>query len=247
MTEASQPMNAGDFARSLRARRRARRGLTLLEILVAVGVLAMISTLVYGAFDQMSRIRKGVERTSDRFHQGSTALARMSREVQSAFLSLHRPLANPGLQVSKTAFVGTDGGTRDRLDFTSFSHRRLGIGEHASDQNELSYFLSQDPDSPAVDLARREATVIDLEPQKGGVVQVLAEDVVSFDVRYFDPLIGDWTDSWDSTQPTGQFERLPQQVRLELVLTSEGGGAPYRFVTKVPIAMQAPLTFGIPR
>ncbi len=230
-----------------RAARRARRGLTLLEILVAVGVLAMISTLVYGAFDQMSRIRKGVEGTSERFHQGSSAIARMSRELQSAYLSLHRPLLNPGLEVSRTAFVGVDSGKLDRVDFTSFSHRRLGLGERTSDQNELSYFLSQNPDSPAVDLARREAAHIDLEPRKGGVVQVLAEDVLELDLRYFDPMVGDWVDSWDSTQPTGQFERLPMQVRIELVLAGPGGGAPYRFVTKVPLAMQAPLTFGLPR
>jgi general secretion pathway protein J len=215
--------------------------------LVAVGVLAMISTLVYGAFDQMSRIRKGVESTSERFHQGSSAMARMTRELQSAFLSLHRPLLNPGLEVSRTAFVGVDGGSRDRVDFTSFSHRRLGVGERTSDQNELSYFLSQNPDAPSVDLARREATSIDLEPRKGGVVQVLAEDVVSLDLRYFDPLVGDWVDAWDSTQPTGQFERLPAQIRIELVLAAPGNAAPYRFVTKVPLAMQAPLTFGLPR
>ena len=41
----------------LRARSRSR-GMTLLEVLVSLGVLAMISLLIYGAFDSMSRGRR---------------------------------------------------------------------------------------------------------------------------------------------------------------------------------------------
>ncbi len=229
-----------------RGRKRSRRGITLIEIMVALGVLSLVASLVYGAFDAMSRTRKGVESASDRFHQGRGALSRMAREVQSAFLSLHRPLLNPGLQVSQTVFKGTDSGTMDRLDFCSFSHRRLGFGTHESDQNELSYLIAPNRQTGGSDLARREATVIDIEPTRGGVVQVMAEDVISFDIAYLDPVLGEWVDSWDSTQPTGQFERLPLQVRFDLVLARTGGGEPYRFTTKVPVMMQAPLMFGVP-
>ncbi len=223
-----------------------RRGITLLEVMVAVGVLAMVASLVYGAFDGLARSRTAIDKTSERFHQGRSAVSRMARELQSAFLSLHRPLNTPGLQASQTVFVGTDGGRYDRVDFTSFSHRRLGFGSHESDQNELSYFLSPNPASNTTDLARREAAHIDMDPRKGGRVLVLAYDAASFDLQYLDPLSGEWQDSWNSTLPTGQLERLPSQVRIELVLHREGGGAPSRFVTKVPISLRAPLTFGLP-
>ncbi|MCB1185405.1 general secretion pathway protein GspJ, partial [bacterium] len=65
--------------------------MTLLEVLVAVGILAMVGTLVYGALDGMQRTRVTVERIDDRYHQGRQAIARISREIQSAFLSLHVP------------------------------------------------------------------------------------------------------------------------------------------------------------
>jgi general secretion pathway protein J len=91
---------------------------------------------------------------------------------------------------------------------------------------------------------RREAKFIDLEPTRGGVVNVLAEDIESFDVRYLDPLTGEWTDSWDSTQPAAQFERLPSQVWVTLVLNGGPGGEPIKFETKVPIPMQVPIAFG---
>lgn len=227
--------------------RRGRRGLSLIEVLVAIGIVSLIATLVYGALDGMAKSRETIERTSERFQQGRSALARMSRELQSAFLSLHRPIINPGLQVGQTIFFGSDSGRQDRVDFTSFSHRRLGFGTHESDQNELSYFLSTDPETGNVDLARRESPIIDMEPKSGGVVQVMAYDVETFDVSYLDPVINDWVDRWDTSQPTGQYERLPRQVRIELILRRAGGGPPYRYVTKVPIAMQAPISFGIPR
>jgi general secretion pathway protein J len=143
--------------------------------------------------------------------------------------------------------MGTDSGHQDRVDFTSFSHRRLGFGAHESDQNELSYFLSPDPDSRKVDLARRESPYIDMDPKKGGTVLVLAYDVQSLDFQYLDPVLNEWVDSWDSTQPTGQMDRLPLQVRIELVVAGADNGAPLHYVTKVPLAMQAPLSFGLPR
>lgn len=236
----------------MRARARARRGITLIEVLVALGVLGLVASLVYGAFDAMRRTRAGVDGASERFFQGRSAVSRMAREVQSAFLSLHRPLTNPGLQVSQTIFRGTDGGrTGDRLDFTSFSHRRLGFGSHESDQNELSYFVTSgskerqaEGDREARDLARRESAVIDMEPTTGGVSQVLAENVLEFDLSYLDGATGDWLDHWDSSAE--QFERLPRYVRIELAIARSLPGPPYRFVTKVPISLRAPLVFGIP-
>ncbi|MFO0554890.1 MAG: type II secretion system protein GspJ [Polyangiaceae bacterium] len=225
---------------------RARRGITLLEVMVAIGVLSLVASLIYGAFDGMSKTRNSIESTSERYHQGRTALGRMSRELQTAYLSLHRPFQNPGLQVSQTLFAGTNSGSYDRVDFTSFSHRRLGFDTHESDQNELSYFVSPDPATGAQDLVRREATQIDMDPAHGGVVQVMAQDVISFNLEYLDHLTGDWVEAWDSSQPE-QFERLPKYVRIELVLNHPSGGTPYRFVTKVPIAMQAPILFGVPQ
>jgi general secretion pathway protein J len=226
--------------------RRARsRGLTLLEVLVSIGILALIATLIYGAFDGMARSRAGLTRLDDRYQQGRSSLARMSRELQSAFLSMHQP-AVQAQQVRITSFVGKDQGKNDRVDFTSFSHRRLGRDLHESDQNELSYFIAVDPDHrDKFDLVRREQKEIDLEPGKGGVINVICEDVAEFDLSYLDPLTGAWTDTWDSTQAAGQFQRLPLQVKIRLVLRGGIGDLPIKLETRVPIAMQSAITFGV--
>lgn len=232
---------------SRRARRaRSRRGVTLLEILVSLGILALIATLIYGALDGMARSREGLSRIGDRYHQGRTAMSRLTRELQSAFISVHAP-GNPALQTRLTTFVGKDSSRFDRIDFTAMSHQRLARNAHESDQCELSYFASRDPDGGKTDLARREDSSIDLEPEKGGTVLVVAEDVAEFDLRFFDPVTQQWTESWDASQGSGQLGRLPSQVKISLVLDHGPGDKPIRFATKVPIAMQVPLSFAIPR
>lgn len=227
-------------------RKEARRGLTLLEVMVALGILAMVSVLIYGAFDGMARGKKGLIRVGDRYHEGRNAIARITRELSSAFLSQHQPFT-PHLSVRETIFSAQKGSPADRLDFTSFSHRRVTKDAHESDQNEISYFGSPDPEvSGKIDLARREATIIDLEPERGGRVNVLAEDIDLFDLRYLDPMSGLWVDTWDTRQAiTGQPNRLPLQVKVNLVLKDGMGGKTIPFVTKIPIAMQAPLSFAV--
>ena len=231
------------------SRRAAQRGLTLLEVLVSVGILSMVAALVYGALDGMQRSRTGIERIGDRYHQGRQALSRMSRELQSAFLSLHQP-GQIGYAVRTTVFIGTDSDESDRVDFSSFSHRRLLRNVHESDQNELSYFMGRDPDrSDKYDLLRREQKEIDLEPTRGGVVNVLCEDVTAFEVDYLEPSTDTWLSSWDSTQPAsqGQFNHLPLQVRIRLTLRGGAADKPIKLMTKITLGMQTPLTFGIPR
>ncbi|HSO00860.1 MAG TPA: type II secretion system protein GspJ [Candidatus Nanopelagicales bacterium] len=228
-------------SRRLHRRHRRGAGLTLVEVLVAVAILAMIGTIIFAVFDGMSKTRRGIGQMSERYHQGRQAVSRIARELQSAFISRHMPVLNQNLLVRRTAFVGEDSSPADRVDFTAFAHRRLLSDAHESDQAEIGYFASRDPEqSGKLDLVRRESKVIDLEPAKGGIVNVLAEDIESFNVQYFDPILGDWVDSWDSTQPAGQIDRLPMQAWITLVLKGVNG-EPLKFETKVPLAMQVPL------
>jgi general secretion pathway protein J len=224
------------------------RGLTLLEVMVAVAILAMVSVLIYGAFDGLSRGKKGLGRMNDRYHEGRQALNRVASELASAFLSQHQPLT-AAQNRRLTIFSGSHGSPAARVDFTTFSHRRLTRDAHESDQCEVSYFGSSDPTVPGkTDLARRESPLIDLEPKRGGEVNVLAEDIELFDLKYMDPTTGQWLETWDTTQgATGQPNRLPLAVKITLVLKGGPEGKSVSFVTKMPLAMQLPLNFAVPR
>lgn len=221
--------------------------MTMIEVIVAIGILAMVAVLIHGVIDSLSRGKKGEGMRAERVHEGREALQRIVRDLSAAYLSMHVP-AVPALVTGKTAFVGRNSTQFDRLDFTAFAHRRTDRDAHESDQAEVGYFVVVDPEVPdKMDLVRREQSPIDIDPLKGGIVDVVAEDVTEFDIRYLDPLTGQWTESWDSVQVTGQPNRLPLAARIRLVLKGVGSGAPYAYTTKVFLPIQQPLSFGIPR
>lgn len=221
------------------------RGMTMIEVIVAVGVLAMVAVLMHGVIDSLSRGKRGEGMRAERAHEGREALARIVRDLSSAYLSMHVP-ANSSLITQKTAFVGRS--SNHRIDFTAFAHLRTDRDSHESDQAEVGYFLAKDPEVPGKrDLVRREQSPIDFDPLKGGIVNVVAEDVDQFDVRFFEPKTALWVDAWDSTQVSGQPNRLPLEVKITLVLNGVGGSAPYSYVTKVFLPIQQPLSFGIPQ
>ncbi len=233
-------------------RRSFARGFTLVELLVAIVILAAISLLIYNAFASMKRSREGVERVQDRYREGRLALTRMTRELQSAYISLQAPIL-ASLMVQKTAFIATTGTPADRLDFDSFSNRRIDRNSHVSDQCELSYFGSSDPDHSGVtDLVRRVSTTLDMDPKKGGRVEVLATDIDLFKLQYLDPVTNTWLDTWDTTQGvTGQPARLPVQVKIVLVLNGgnrqgyDRGQGTIRLVTKVDLPIENGLNFAM--
>ena len=231
--------------RSLARRRLPReRGLTLMEIMVAVGVMAMMSILLYGVFDSMARAKKGEAYLVERSRQAREAVARIVREMSASYLSLHNP-PNLGNATRITAFIGQNGSPYDRVDFASFAHVRTTRDAKESDQAEIGYFVVRNPDqSDVYDLVRREQSPLDMDPKRGGVVNVLAENVESFDLKYLDPVNGRWVETWDTTQAAAQPNRLPMAVRVTLTLKGVPGGLPSTFTTKFMLPMQQAFAFG---
>ena len=228
-------------------RRAGQRGMTLLEIMVSIAILAMVSLLIYGAFDSMSRGRKGEAQRSERARQGRDAVQRMARDISSAFISMHNP-QNVALATRTTAFIATSGAPFDRIDFAAFAHKRVDKEAKESDQCEVGFFVVRDPENAdKMDLVRREQTPLDVDPKRGGVVNVLAEDVELFDLRFLDPMTGQWKETWDTTQALGEANRLPLEVKVTLTLKNVPMGTPSTFATKFMMPMQQPLSFGIAR
>lgn len=211
----------GARAHTRQRRRGSRRhlaGFTLIEAMVSIAILAMISTMIWQGFSQTARNKLMIEEEADRYHVIRMALERMAREISMAYVSA-QVNDNPGLINVRTAFIGHDRSSGDRLDFTSFSHQRLYRDAHESDQNELSYFLTRDPDDGSTKvLARREQNRVDDRPLEGGRVQIMVEDVEDFQLEYYDIDTNEWQRHWDTTQISAQPNRLPLQVKIILTV-----------------------------
>lgn len=228
-----------------------RRGFTMLEVLIAVAIMGMISTLIYTAFSSLKRSRDGISRVSERYREGRMALSRVARDLESAYISRHLPI-NINIATVRTAFIGERGAPADRVDFAAFVNRRLDRDSKVSDQAEVSFFGLEDPrEDGVIDLIRRINPRLDLEPKEGGIGQVLARDIDLFSLRYLNPSTGQWVDEWNSTEALGQFERLPFQIHITLVLngggrlTADDDRSTITFQTKVAPQIQGPLSFGI--
>lgn len=225
-----------------------RAGLTLIEVMVAMVIIAIVSTLIYTGFAQTARNKEHVERELDREHEIRMGMERMVRELQMAFVSAQiNP--SPALQVVNTAFIGSDFMAGSRIDFTSFSHQRLYRDAHESDQNELSYYVDDDPHDPGTKaLIRREQRRIDDDPKKGGEAAVLISSVRKFEVGYLEPLTNQWLTTWDTTQAAMQPNRLPTQVRIKLTVRNVRGKGPDQVIgTRVTLPMTYALNFAIYR
>ncbi len=203
-----------------RTRARALEGMTLIEAMVSITILSIVSVMVFGGFEQTMRNKSRVEAQADRAHVVRVAMERMARELQSGFVSMHVN-ASSQLASMRTIFHGRREGRGSRIDFTSFSHRRLYRDAHESDQNELAYFVAshrgEDRHTHSV-LVRREAVRIDDQPEEGGQQMILVEDVREFELDYFDSASLSWVDGWDTTG--SELNRLPAQVRIRLVVPS---------------------------
>jgi len=209
------------------------RGMTLIEVMVAVTILAIVATITFSGFSQTMRNKRHIEDMADRSHVIRVALERMVAELSQAYVSIHvNP--SPVLQTMNTCFIGGRSRGGHRIDFTSFSHRRLYRDAHESDQNELSYFMADHPeDSSRHVLVRREQNRIDDDPQTGGQLQILVDDVLEFEMEYLDATSGEWTDTWDTREVTHQPNRLPVQVKILLTVPDPRGERDQRtYVTR---------------
>ncbi len=216
-------------------RRKLSRGLTLIEISLAIAVLAIIATLTWGS---MARAFDAYETVTDidrRYHNIRVAMNRMSKELSMAFLTSVRRVNDRDREIRwQTLFKSESGSPFQVLHFTAFAHEILRADAKESDQCEIAYFGATDPDNPRqINLMRREDPRLDEEPDEGGRAFVLAENIKDFKLRFFDPKDDDWTDEWD-TEDREFAGRLPSIVEITMVTEDENGND-LKFVTKTRI------------
>lgn len=214
-----------------------QRGMTLIEVMVAVVMFAGVGAIIYGGFAQTSRAKTVLGTQLDRYHELRVGMERMVRELSMAYVSTHfNPLSS--LRSMRTTFMGKDSGFGDRIDFTSVSHTRVYRDAKESDQNEISYFVTDDPKGDGKVLARRMQSRVDDKPEEGGRVEVLISDVLEFDLEYLDSASWEWVRSWDAVTGTGQTNRLPTQVKIMVTIPSiDGKKGKETFGTRVSLPM----------
>lgn len=214
------------------------RGFTLLEVMVAVTILAGMSLAMYGASSMMIDNKDVVEHRDERNHSVSFALNKLAEDLNSAFFVKSQDLLGSKFE-GEVAFQGQE----ERLDFSSFTHLRYIKDAKETDMAEISYYLVNDPEEPDRRiLMRREATVLDKNPQEGGKAYPLLEHVRSIRFEYLPVGTQEYKGEWDTTS-VDSANKLPRAVRITLEVYLPEEEEPRTFTTLAPVHMNGPLEF----
>jgi general secretion pathway protein J len=219
---------------------RARRGFTLLEVLIAIAITGSIGAMVADSFRRASVIRDLTTEQEARFGGARVALTRIAQEVSEAYLSDHYDRGK--YRERPTVFVGRDRGERDTLLFTTMAHARIVPDAKQSDQAFVEYSLESDPDRPDdFVLWRREKPHIDENADRGGSRARVLDNVRAFEVTYWDWKRQEWAREWSSTG-VDHPNQLPTRVRIQLKVRMPDG-AEQSFETQTRVAIIRPLDF----
>jgi general secretion pathway protein J len=215
-------------------------GFTLIEVMIAVAVLAMIGAVTWKSFDSANDLKLRVERAEERDQAGRASLARIAREVSMTFLSEHYD--HKRFRQRPTFFKLRDGRGDAQLMITSFAHERLHTDAKESDESVFEYRLDRGDDGK-ISLFRRVKALIDEEPDRGGERAVLADDVLKFSVEAWDPKDREWRPEWDSNSPQRSGGALvPPRVRVSLTMKDDQGRE-RTWTTQAGLSLTQPLDF----
>lgn len=220
--------------------RRSNRGMTLIEVLIAVAILSLLVSSIAINLRTTTTGMKEVGHVQEHYAIIRNGMARMTSDLSMAYLSFNRPLNDPK---NYTLFEGKDSFDADTLAFSSFSHVRIRKDANESDQAVIQYFVQDDPeDRSRSHLYRRETKRLtgekpeDLEEFYPAYVAI--ENVVGLDLKYWDSRQEEWLDEWDTTKTDMQPDRLPERVWIALKVLSPGSDEPQEFHAQVALMMQ---------
>lgn len=196
------------------------RAFTLIEVMLAMAIMTFVTALLWGSFSQMGKTKMRVEKAQERTHTIRVALMRMTREIEMAFISDND---RSGVEERRTMFVGTTGGSFDKLRFSWFGHQRLRADRPEADTALVSYFSEPDPEDRMVtNLMRRETRRLETkDPDKiPGETYILCPDLISVKFSYYDFRKKEWKEEWTTIGADG-LKYLPTQVRISVKFLDE--------------------------
>lgn len=182
----------------MNAARRPRRGFTLIEMLSALLIFALLAAMAYRGLGAVLDARAQVGRESEKWLRISAFLERFERDAQMA---APRPVrSGPG---TAAAWVGLAASVGGAVEFSRFGSavdepvRRLAYRLNEHREIELLVW-------PALDIA----------PGVAPARHVVLTGVNGFELRYYNAVAG-WVDSWPPSTLDGA---PPRAVRLRLKL-----------------------------
>jgi prepilin-type N-terminal cleavage/methylation domain-containing protein len=210
----------------IRERLHGESGFTLIEILVAVGILVIVIGAVYGAFRAGSQSSMFVEEDADLHQTARVILGRITSEL----LSVHTISGTTGsCLIGKSASDLNNPDGFDSLQFTTVSHKPSNTpaqygdvctvtysAECANDGTPQGLFLTEDYTlGLQLDADTTSGTSTDTSTDDSLQETKISDLVVGMKCQYLDSSTNEWSDDW-----VGQSVP-PSAVHIELILQTK--------------------------
>jgi len=234
-------------------------GFTLLEVMVAIMIMATMSILTAQTIQRAIRTKTKIQIQIDRESILRNALRIIERDINLAFhyrnitTELHdemrkirakgtkppppssnQPEATPPPEF--TQFLGRS----DNIHFSSMNNIRMLKDSQESNLNEVGYFLKScksrvDPGKSSQCLWRRTSTYIDDDVSTGGPEFVLLENVSGFDLKYFGEGKEEWNSTWETDERGDVATKGNFPLAVEVTIEVNNKGRKDSLSTVIPI------------
>ncbi len=198
---------------------RNKSGFTLVEVLVAAAILALIVSMLYIAFaSSVKTMERGTE-GGEVFRKAGVVLNRMAQEISCARLPSKEEEVS-----TQYAFIGEDK-TEDGVpqDTVTFISTALPLQGPSRGIKQVGYYIAPDSETDKLALFMKEDTTPALGngPENTAKGMLLAEGIEGLDLTYYDSGGREWK-RWDTTTPVFA-KKLPQLVRISLFFKDDRG------------------------
>ena len=216
---------------------RSATGFTLIELTVAMFLVAILSLSLYASLRIGFKARQQAEAAVEPPRTGALVLDMIGNDLSASVPPVGMVWGN-----TTVTFEGTDatgGGGRPDDDVVFFSVADSPLHQYANgDVKSIELTVVDSPDGHDHLLVRKvNRNLLSQQTTPNPDVETLCRGVGEFNLRYYNGSA--WADAWDSTQ---QNNTLPAAVEVTLTLERpdgpvalSGGTRGYRFVRIVPM------------
>ncbi|MBD3670593.1 MAG: type II secretion system minor pseudopilin GspJ [Gammaproteobacteria bacterium] len=192
-----------------------KSGFTLLELLIAISIFALLSLMAYSGLSSAVLQRKAGEEESQALKALQTAFLILERDLQQA---VDRPIQS-GLDI-EAAFEYSDlSGQRLSLTRTGWSNP---LGQPRGALQRVSYTLDDKV------LYRQSWFHLDRVAEDPPQQVALFEEVEKWEIRFMDK-DGKWVPNWPQRNASGQVNE-PLPLAVEFTLVKPGWGRLHRLI-----------------
>lgn len=193
-------------------KRHSQLGFTLIELVVAGTIAAMVLMAVTFALAQLSKTRNIARERVEAFQRASMSIEALRRDI-AAMIRTDDLFDTRFLLTTREASSRTGGHERSDLLMFNISLRPLHPIEYQGEGREYETQYRVEDDELGSALWRRRDMAPDERPDGGGLAEPIADGVVGFLVEASDGE-GGWRTEWDS-----DVDGVPKLVRVTVTAT----------------------------